>query len=173
MNADWVLLARVRRPRGVRGEVNAENVGSQPSRFKAGLVVHLVSSEKVRSATIENAWFHNGELVLKFAGLDTRDDAETLRGLEVCIKLEERPPAPEGEYYYSDLVGCKVETETGRVLGEVKAWHDYGASPILEIRNGDLEILVPFTAAYYRSVDLTTRRIVMELPDGIEDVNAR
>jgi 16S rRNA processing protein RimM len=61
----------------------------------------------------------------------------------------------------------------GREIGEVAAWHDYGAAPLLEVRRGGAEILVPFTRAVWRKVDLANRRIVVELPEGLEELNAR
>jgi 16S rRNA processing protein RimM len=122
---------------------------------------------------VERAWVHNGELVLKMDGVDTRNDAEALRGAELRIPVEERPPAPEGEYYLSDLVGCRVEWPDGELIGEVIAWHDFGAAPLLQVRKDGREFLVPFTEAYYRAVDVEGKRIVMELPEGLEDLDAR
>jgi 16S rRNA processing protein RimM len=124
-----------------------------------------------RSLHIERAWRHQDELVLKFSDLDTRDDAEALRGAELRIPDEERPPLPEGEYYLSDLVGCRMETVDGRAIGEVADWQDYGAAPLLVVRSGDREILVPFTASIYRQVEPQNGRIVVELPEGLEDLN--
>jgi 16S rRNA processing protein RimM len=120
---------------------------------------------------IERAWRHQDELVLKFAAVDTRSDAEALRGAELRIPEEERPPLPEGEYYLSDLVGCRVETMDGRTVGEVTDWQDYGAAPLLVVRFGEKEILVPFTSAIYRQVEPENGRIVVELPEGLEDLN--
>jgi 16S rRNA processing protein RimM len=170
---DWVVLARLRRVRGLRGELVAESTGSAPERFEPGLKVHLVREGKSRPGVIESAWLHGPELVLKFQGIETRTEAEALKGFEVCIPAEDRPPAPEGEYYYSDLVGCRVETVDGRDLGEITAWHDFGAAPLLEVHKDDRELLVPFTAAFYRKIDLDARRIVMELPEGLEELSAK
>lgn len=170
---EWVVLASVRRPRGIRGEVNAELKGSTPERFKPGLAVHLVREGSTTPAVVESAWDHNGVLVLKFRGIETRDRAEDLRGCDVCIPLGDRPPAPEGEYYFSDLVGCRVETPEGRELGEVRNWHEYGAAPLLNVWDGKRELLIPFTDAFYRTVDVPGRRIVIELPEGLEDVNGK
>ena len=172
--ADWVLLARVRRARGIRGEVVVETFGSSPDRFKEGLKVVLARPGAADSdAEIERAWVHNGDLVLKLKGADTRNDAEALRGAELRSPEEERPPAPEGEFYLSDLIGCRVERPDGRFVGDVFAWHDYGAAPLLEVRNGDREFLIPFAAAFYRTVDVAGKRIVTELPEGLEDLGSR
>ncbi len=174
MASDWVVLASLRRARGIRGEIVAVLDGSEPERFEPGMKVTLVGKGVEKPAEIERVWQHDGALVLKFAGLDTRDDAEELGGLDVCIPLSERPPAPEGEWYFSELIGCQVETPDGRVLGKVRAWHEYGAAPLLEIRDdADRELLVPFTAAFYRIVDVEGRRIVMELPEGLEDLREK
>lgn len=168
---EWVVLASLRRARGIRGEVTAVLDGSDPERFQPGMKVTLVGKGAEKPAEIESVWLHDGTLVIKFAGIDTRDGAEELGGLDVCIPLSERPPAPEGEWYFSDLIGCRVETVDGRVLGEVKSWHEYGAAPLLEVRGeSNRELLVPFAEAFYRTVDIPGRRIVMELPDGLEDV---
>lgn len=170
--ADWVSLARVRRARGIRGEVVVESFGSLPDRFQPGLKLFVCDAQGDRQAEVERAWLHNGELVLKLKGADTRNDAEALRGAELRIPAEDRPPAPEGEYYLSDLIGCRIERPDGGLVGEVIAWHDYGASPLLEVRNGKREFLVPFADAFYRTVDVEGKRIVMELPDGLENLDA-
>ena len=171
---DWVVLAAIRRARGIRGEVAAESNGSPVERFAPGLSVSLVrNDEVVRTAEIERVWERDGVLVLKFAGLDTRNDAEELKGLEVCIPLGERPPAPEGEFYFADLIGCRVETPDGRVLGEVTDVHEYGAAPLLEVREGKRELLVPFTEVFYKLVDVNGRRIVTELPEGLENLDQK
>jgi len=171
MNQERVSLATIRRARGLKGEVFAEVTGTSPDCFQPGFQVQLVDGKHTRPATVESSWLHNGDLVLKFAGLDSRSDAENLRGLEICIPLEDRPVLPEGEYYLSDLIGFQVLTTEGRVVGEVRAWHDYGAAPLLEVWNGVTEVLVPFTVAFYRIVDLSARKIVVELPEGLEAIN--
>jgi 16S rRNA processing protein RimM len=168
---EWVVLASLRRARGIRGEIVAVLDGSEPDRFQPGMKVTLVGRDIEKTAEIESVWLHDGALVMKFTGVDTRDGAEQLGGLDVCIPLSERPPAPEGEWYFSDLIGCRVETPDGRQLGEVRAWHEYGAAPLLDVRTPDnRELLVPFAAAFYRTVDLEGRRIVIELPEGLEDL---
>jgi len=171
--SDWVVLAYVRKARGLRGEVVVATTGSEPERFQPGLVLHAFrpGSSESRTLEVERAWLHQHDLVLKFVGLDTRNDAEGLRGLELRIPEEERPPLPAVEYYLSDLIGCRVETPDGRVIGEVEEWRDYGAAPLLVVRSGEREILVPFTTAFYRQVEPENQRIVVELPEGLEDLN--
>ena len=108
----WVALAVLRRARGIRGELIAENLGSDRDRFLSGLAVTLVSaldSKQGQPAELESSWLHQGSLVLKFRGIDTRSDAETLKGMFVCIPEEQRRPLPEGQIYLDDLIGCEVD----------------------------------------------------------------
>lgn len=171
-----VLLARIRRARGIRGEVVIESLGSEPDRFQPGLRLYLGAPGEPglgREAEIESAWLHSGEIVIRFVGVETRNAAEELRGLELRIPETERPPLAEGECYLSDLVGCTMFGTDGREIGEVAAWHHYGAAPLLEVRRGTNEILVPFIPGICREVDLEKRRIVAELPEGLENLNAR
>lgn len=171
--SDWVVLAYVRRARGLRGEVVVSSTGSEPERFQPGLVLHafLPGGAERGTLEVERAWLHQRDLVLKFVGLESRNDAESLRGVELRIPEQERPPLPEGEYYLSDLIGCRMETVDGRLVGEVIEWRDYGAAPLLVVQSGEREILVPFTTAFYRQVEPHNGRIVVELPEGLEDLN--
>jgi len=156
----------------------AESLGSDPERFIAGLNVTLLASldrEQGRAATLERSWIHQGSLVLKFAGVDTRTEAETLRGWYVCIPEEQRPQLEEGEIYLSDIVGCEVVTRevvTGeeRRIGVVTGWQDLGGPVVLEV--GD-DLLIPYVPQICCEVDLTRRKIRVDLPEGLEDLNRK
>jgi 16S rRNA processing protein RimM len=168
-----VVLAVLRRARGIKGELFAETLGSPLERFTQGLAVSLFdpASEQRRPAEIERSWSHNGRLVLKLAGVDTRSAAEALQGWEVRIPLEDRPPAPAGEYYLSDLVGFEVLSRDQRSLGTVTGWLDPGGPALLEVTKGDAEILIPLVPAICVDVNAESRRITVELPEGLEELN--
>jgi len=169
----WVALAALRRARGIRGELTAENLGSNPERFQPGLRVHLLASlesGQSRRVDVEKCWFHQGAPVFKFVGIDTRTEAETLQGWFVCIPEEERPPVEPGEVYLSDLVGCEVVALDGRRIGAVTGWQDAGGAVILEL--GD-DVLIPFVPQICQDVNLAERRIRVDLPEGLEDLNRK
>src|SRR6266404_647720 len=153
-----MVVARLLRARGIKGELAAFPLTEHPERLKT-VYVHDAPLE------VERAWTHKDRLILKFRGVDTRNDAEKLEGAEVSIPAEERPPAPEGEYYLSDLVGCEVFDATRRI-GVVTGWQDHGAPPLLEV--GDL--LIPFAREICVEIDVKSRRISVELPEGLLDV---
>ena len=153
-----MLVARLLRARGIKGELAAFPLTEHPERLK------IVSVGGV-ALEVERAWMHKDRLILKFRGVDTRNDAEKLEGAEVTINAEERPPAPEGEYYLSDLVGCEVFDSTRRI-GVVTGWQDNGGPPLLEIN----QMLIPFARSICISIDVKARQILVALPEGLLDL---
>lgn len=169
--ADWVTLARIARPRGVRGEVIADGDTANPEKLLEFRLIHLFPpGDKVE---LESAWVHSGRLVLKLRGINSMTDAERLRNCELRIPLEDRPPAGEGEYYFADLVGCRlIERATGEDEGEVIGWQDCGGPVVLEVKRPGAEepMLVPFAKAICQEVDLAGRRILVNLPQGLKEL---
>ncbi len=117
---------------------------------------------------MESTWFHNGALVFKFRGVDTISDAERLTGMEVRVPLSERAPLEEDEFFQSDLMGCEVvDGRSGESLGRVTGWEDGGGSGLLEVG----PLLIPFVRAICVEIDPVARRIVVELPEGLKELN--
>jgi len=110
---------------------------------------------------------HGDHLIFKFQGVDTISDAEKLAGAEVSIPFEQRATLAEDEVYQSDLIGCEVVDATGRSLGLVTDIQETGGAPLLQV--GDL--LIPFAKSICVTVDPANRRIVVNLPDGLLDLN--
>ena len=115
---------------------------------------------------------HGHHLILKFKGVDSISDAERLAGAEVAIPLEQRAPAPEGEYYQTDLLGCEVFDATGRRLGTVEAFEETGGTPLIKVTTeAHKEMLIPFAKSICTKIDVAQRRIEVALPEGLEDLN--
>ncbi len=163
---DWVALALLGRPRGNRGELTAIPL-SKPERYADLREVFLFPGGSRRE--LEAAWFHDRRLVLKFRGVDTIQDAEKLAGCEVRVPRAQRLPPEPGEYYESDLIGCEaVEREGGASLGRVTGFRDGGGSGLLELEGG---LLIPFARAICVEIDPQARRIVVDLPAGLKELN--
>jgi 16S rRNA processing protein RimM len=143
-----------------------------PERFRPGLRVALASGDERRSYSLENSWFHKGSVILKLHGLDTMTEAEALRDWLVQVPRSERYPLPSGRYYLSDLIGYNV-VERGESLGRVADWEETGAVPLLVIKNGAAELLIPFTEAICHAVDEQKKEIHVRTPEGLQDLNGR
>lgn len=166
-DSEWVTVAVIGRTRGNRGELTARALSSKPGRFENLKEVFLFGSGE--RFEVESIWFHQEDLIFKFRGIDSISDAERLSGAEVRIPMSERTPLEPGEYFQSDLIGCDVvDRHTGQSHGHVTAWQDSGGPGLLEV---DGSLLIPFARAICVEIDPVARRIVVELPEGLKDLN--
>jgi 16S rRNA processing protein RimM len=104
-------------------------------------------------------------------GIDSITKAEGLVGAELGVLEEDLPPAEDGLYYTFQLKGCAVTAADGKSLGTVTDVLDSGGTHILKVDGNEGEVLIPFAQAYLRKVDLGQRRIEVELPEGLADLN--
>jgi 16S rRNA processing protein RimM len=158
--------------RGNRGEVTALALSGKLERYQGLGEVYLFGpgeSGSPRPYQVESTWFHNGTLIFKFRGVDTISDAEPLAGAEVRVPMSQRAPLEAGEFFQSDLVGCQVvDRRTGESLGRVSGWEDSGGPGLLVVEGG---LLIPFARAICVEIDLEAKRIAVELPGGLKDLN--
>jgi 16S rRNA processing protein RimM len=125
-----------------------------------------------RELKIEELWPHKGYLILKFEGVGSMTEAETLIGCELQVPASERSKLEPGWFYVSDLVGCRVldgESEIGSVAD---VQFGAGEAPLLIVKAGSKEYEIPYAEAYLKSTDLEHKRIYMMLPEGMLELNA-
>jgi 16S rRNA processing protein RimM len=170
---DFVLVGRIARPQGHRGEVvvNPETDFIE-ERFAAGARVWMLRDGQPAAVTILGAWVHKGRPVLRLEGVATMNDAERLRDVELRVPADSLRTLPEGSYYEHDLIGCVVTTTDGRVVGPVRDVERGAGALRLVIGQGRDEVQVPFVEAICVEVDVAGRRIVVDPPEGLLDVNA-
>lgn len=137
-------------------------------RFAVGSDVEIVlPNGQRRSARIATVRGRKGEAIIRFAGLDTRDQVEELRAAVLEIDRSRVPNAPPGAFYFFELVGCECVDHQAGELGRVVRVLDDGGGLLLEIEGGRKSLLVPFVEAYLQDVDLVKRRIELDLPEGL------
>jgi len=148
MAADMIMLAAVAGAHGIRGEVRLKLFTDAPenlarhARFDAGgraLVLKAIRPDKP------------GTAVARFDGIDDRNAAEALRGVQLMVPRTALPPLAEGEYYIADYLGMAVADETGAAVGTVRAIENFGASDILDVSlAAGGTVMVPFVADVVR-----------------------
>jgi 16S rRNA processing protein RimM len=161
------------KPQGRIGEVAADLYTDFPERFEQRTRVYLLDpAGSRREAQIEQHWFHKGRVILKLAGVDSISDAERLAGCEIQLPQDERAPLESDAVYVSDLVGCRV-SDGGRELGEVAdVVFGAGEAPLLIVKDGAKEYMIPFAQAYLKQMDTAAKRIEMDLPEGMLELDA-
>lgn len=165
---ELVAIARVVKPRGLRGELVSDLLTDFPERFD-GLknVIAVLPNGERRELKIENAWFQKDRIVLKFKDVDSIEDAEQLREAEVCIDEADAVELEEGEFFDWQLEGCEVATTQGDTVGKVRELMRTGGTEILVIDGFEKELLVPFAETICVEVDVENKRIVIDPPEGL------
>lgn len=171
-----VTLARILRPRGLRGEVAAEILTDFPERLPKLREVWLDNGRGVpRRIAVRKCWLspsRGGQAIFHFAGVDTVEAAGLLRGCEVQVPLEQRAKLDAGNYFVGDLIGCEVwEQGAASAMGAVRDVEFPGGVPLLAVKTSDGEVLVPLAAEFCTRIDVQGKRIEVTLPEGLRDLN--
>ena len=189
----WVVLARVLRPQGRRGEVLAELFTDFPEKLVSREGLYLAkegfsgAAEEARSCRLVGSWMprgrNEGRIVLELEGVSTIEEAEALAGFELLVSAGERAALDEGAAYVSDLVGCSVydgEQRVGTVREVQFPTSPDGrrrleqATPLLlvDLLQAGSEAMIPFAKEFLREVDLGAKVLRMALPEGLLELGA-
>jgi 16S rRNA processing protein RimM len=197
----WVLVARILRPRGNKGEVAAELLTDFPERLTRLKEVFLGDSEAQKIAepprvAVKSCWLsqnHQGQIVFHFEGCDSIAEAEKFRGRDVLLPFEQRVTLADGQYFVSDLIGCSVFenpttppamasspcflAEAPELLGTVRdvqfPGSEMSGTPVLEVETSRGEVLIPLAADICTQIDTAARRIEVILPEGLRGLNQK
>ena len=170
---DIVAIGRVGSAAGLKGEFRVNLYAADSENLKEGKVLlfrHVGGAEAELSAECERVRYQKDKPVIKVAGIDDRNAAEELRGLEVAIEADELDELPEGEHYVRDLIGCKVVDIAGGGSAEIGVLKDViqnTAQSVLEVETAEgRTVLIPAVDAFMRSIDEEAGLIEVELIPG-------
>jgi len=173
MKADFLLIGKVAKPHGLRGQVKVHSYASSYENFFAGRKVYLSQGEEMKALLISEGKVQAHSLLLHFQGLDNRQQAEAISGCSLYIEQKDLQALPEGEYYWYQLIGSRVYNDQGRFLGILEEIFSTPAHDIWVIRDDKKEILLPAVEDFVISVDLPQREIRirdLEDPSGGNDM---
>ncbi|MEU8142929.1 ribosome maturation factor RimM [Nonomuraea sp. NPDC048901] len=163
-----LVVGRIGRPHGVRGDVTVEVRTDDPElRFAVGAAVATDPADR-GPLVIESRRWHKGALLITFAGVTQRDTAEELRGTMLVIDSDEVTPSDDpDEFHDHQLIGLTVVTVSGEAVGEVTDVLHHGQDLLVVRRSGQDDALIPFVRALVPEVDLEGGRLVVDPPDGL------
>ena len=169
-SVELVAVARVAKPRGVKGEVACDLLTDFPERFE-GLeeLIAVFPGGRRERLTLEGHWLHGGRVVLKLEGFDSPEEASALAGCMLAVPESEAVELGEGEFYDWQLEGCRVETIGGVPVGTVReVLHTGGEAPVLVIRDErERENLVPLAESICVEINVAARLIRVDAPEGL------
>lgn len=166
------LVGRIARAHGNRGQVivNPESDFAE-ERFRPGGELFIERAGRAAAVTITSVRFQRERPILGLAGVETMSAAEALAGLELRVPRAWLQPLPAGTWFRHELVGCRVETTNGELVGVVREVEDGPGVSRLLIQSARGEVLVPFAAEICVQVDVAGRRIVVDPPAGLLELN--
>jgi 16S rRNA processing protein RimM len=170
-----IAVGIIRKAHGVRGEASVEPWSDAPDRFDDLQTVTLVSPDEAqtRDVKIESVRAHAGRALIKFAGIDTPEDVQLLHNWTVEIPEDQARELEEDEYFLHDLPGLTLIDAEGRERGVVIDVYEGGGGILLNVKRSDGRTFeLPFAADICTEIDLEAKRIVVAIPEGLDDLDA-
>lgn len=170
---DYLVIGKIGGAHGVRGEVKIIPLTDDVRRFSS-LKECLILDEKERvkeTKEVEKARVDDTRTLVKFKGIDDRDEVGKLTGFYIAVSREDAVKLPEGRYFIADLIGLKVVDDERGELGTIKDIINSGASDIIIVkRKGKNELLIPYLNAIVYEVDITGGTMKVKLPEGLYEI---
>jgi 16S rRNA processing protein RimM len=170
-----IRLGRILGAHGLQGEVRVRYFGDSPENIE--LVSCLILGSETDSPELTKLNCRQGgrasEVLMQLAGVEDREAADALRGTDVYGETQALSPLPEGEFYWYQLVGCRVEDLEGRVLGVVESLWDAGGHDLLVLKDAqDGQLLVPTTREVLQEIDLEQQLLRVKVLPGLLEKKA-
>ena len=160
-----VIVGRVVAARGPRGEVQVDVISDSPDRFSAGGFLYLNDQpHRIQSSSM----LPKGRVSLKLEGINSRSEAESLRGNLLMVPEGMVPPLAEGDYYHFQIVDMHVYTEEGEYLGQITQILSTGSNDVYVVSRGGEELLIPAVDEVIKEVDVEKAVMTVELPGGLK-----
>ena len=165
---DRICVGAIAGSFGVQGEVRLKSFCSDPEAIAD--YGPLYSEDGTKSFKVKLTRPVAGGLGARITGVDTKEQADALKGISLYVDRAKLPSLPDDEFYHADLIGLEARDTGGVLLGRVTAVHNHGAGDLLEIAGSGLKsaLLLPFTMAAVPTVDLAAGRVVIDLPEGLD-----
>jgi len=169
---EMAVVGQIARPHGIRGQVVVNPETDFPDdRFAPGAELFIQRDGAVQSLMLTTARFHQGRPIIGVEGVDDMNAAQRLAGLELRVPQASLVPLPPDTFYRHDLVGCRVETVDGSVVGTVVRVEGSLGDSRLVVEAPQGEVLIPLVQPICQHVELDVKRIVIAPPEGLLDVN--
>ncbi|MEV8632816.1 ribosome maturation factor RimM [Streptosporangium sp. NPDC051023] len=168
-----LVVGRIGRPHGLRGDVSVEVRTDDPDRRFAPGAVIATDPASAGPLVVQSRRWHSGILLVRFEGVDDRNGAEDLRGTMLVIDSADVPPSEDpDEFYDHQLIGLAVVTPEGERVGEVSDVLHHGQDLLVVRRGRGAEVYVPFVKALVPVIDLDKGILVVDGPAGLLDPDA-
>ena len=167
MSNEMIFVAALVGAFGVKGEVRLKSFTSDPESIAD--YSPLFNQDGTKSFNISLTGQIKNAFRARVSGIDSKEQAESMRGIQLFVPRSRLPKLPDDEFYHADLVGLEVFNAGGQSLGHIEGVQNHGATDLLEIKGAALSqtLLLPFTRLNVPVVDLKSGKVIIDLPDGL------
>lgn len=170
MNKPLINIGKVVSVHGLKGEIKVFPYSDFPERCYHLKYVRLTESEDINVLEVENVRIQGVLWVIKLKGVDSRNEADKLRGRYLYILPEERMDLPPDTYYFDDIIGLEVYSVNGEYLGIIKDILPSGGQDAYVVGNDKKFFMIPAVKKIIREVDTERGRLTADLPEGLLDL---
>lgn len=171
MTEEMFDVGKIVNTHGVRGEVRVIRITDFEERFNIGEALYLVKDHTpIRQLVIDGHRKHKQFDLLHFEGFDNINDVETFKGAHLKIKVDQLTELNEGEYYHYEIIGCAVYTADGEQIGMIADILSPGANDVWVVkRPKGKDVLIPFIKDVVKEIDVSEKKVFIELMEGLLD----
>lgn len=168
MKPQFLIIGKIKRVHGIKGEVQLQVLTDYPEKIRAGLVVFIAGTEGERRLIVEKARSTNNALILKFEEVNHRDEAEALKGATIEIPFEAAEKLPPGSYWYHDVIGILVYDTSGAFLGRVTDILRTGSNDVYLVKSeAGREFYIPAIKEVVKEIDVEKHKMVIAPMPGL------
>lgn len=173
MSSNWIVVGKIKRARGLTGEMEVIPYTDFPQRFKPGLKLFLSPPHSYHRLTVDKADFRGKRLHLRFTEISTLEQAETLQGCLLSVTSEERAGLPENTFWVDEVIGMDVYLISGILVGKIKEIIRTGSNDVYVIEpttdktKRRHEILIPAIKDVVKKIDLEKKQMIIEPLPGL------
>ncbi|HHU69759.1 MAG TPA: 16S rRNA processing protein RimM [Thermoanaerobacterales bacterium] len=164
---DYLIIGKTISAHGNKGEVKVMPLTDDITRFKRLNYVYLDIRNELKPFKIENVWYHKNNVIIKFAGIDSIEDAENIKDFYLKIKREDAIELPPGHFFIFELIGCQVFTIDGYYLGKVNDVMKTGSNDVYVVENENKQIYIPAIKDVVKEVDVKNKLVKIKLIEGL------
>jgi len=162
------LIGYILKPQGLKGEVKVESVSPYLERFNRLDRVFIQLKEKKQAYSIEKVRISDRFVFIKFAEINSRNDAEFLRNAEVLVEEKDLIQPAQDEYFVHDLIGCQVISENDEVIGVLSDVIQMSSNDVYLVRDSEgIEILIPAIKEVVKRVNVKQKQIIIHVLEGL------
>lgn len=164
---DYFRVGVIANTHGIRGEVKVYPTTQEPARFRGMKEILLDTGTEKRVLEIASVRFFKNLVILKFKGIDSINDIEKYKGMDLLVDREHAIPLEEGEYYIADIIGAAVVTDEGEPFGELKDVLATGANDVYVVEHEGREVLLPVIPDCVLSRDMEKKLVTVHIMEGL------